>query len=293
MKMYKFVKGNPNKLEGKALIYVYNISGGENIDKKDGIMNPPYLGIFTASDGFSLIEIMDSWSPVPSFLKNHIIEQYKEQMNIISEQRKKIERYLDSVPDSISISGIPSGIPIEMEEIKKFMKEKLQHQHYGIENPLIFDEEPEIQRIKGDVIKVDDIQNVHYSELLSTISRSYIIAYYNQHEEKTRKKHTPRVKNFKDMTPEEFKKVFFGLMSELMHAQETGQDCEMIHTDLNELTRGTPLFGDVINICKISETAFDGKLKIMELYTNKILAVVDERYEDAYEIVRQIKEMSI
>jgi excinuclease UvrABC nuclease subunit len=59
-----------------------------------------------------------------------------------------------------------------------------------------------------------------------------------------------------------------------------------------KFSEGTPFEKDAIEICNLLENVGSASLKLIALYTNKIVAVHKQDYEEAAEIRDKIKELN-
>lgn len=133
--------------------------------------------------------------------------------------------------------------------------------------------------------------------LLDARSRMYVADYMVQKEKQIDfpehdEKYLSPYRNYRELPKEEFKRLVTELSSELMFRIETGGDPGRVFADLKQLTTGSYLLREVVNLYNVSTTQDPNRIRLMELYFRKIFTLVDEDYLEAKRITDEIERLN-
>jgi len=303
MYMLKFEKGNPENLEGNALVYSHNTKGAEG-----SLDNPFYQGLFLGIVPDDTFEVIKSYKgDPPPEMKNGIREQYSQIMESLFKKHQARKKIMEGL--KYTIEGIQEQDPDIPKHMKDVIEESLEEINRYNENPppraaciipapLMADNTDLKSRISGDLMRITDTPGIKQGvPLLSGTAQLYMDTYFIQQESKIPEQegYVSSLRNLTELSRKEFNEEFIRLTGELMYYTET-TDCsetDKIFTDLKKLTKGAPFVRDIVNLYQISRTQNPDKIRLMTLYAEKILAIVDEEYLEARNKEKEISAITL
>lgn len=299
--MMRFEKGDPERLEGKAIIYTHN-TGGTRMNP----INPDYPSIWVASNAEDMVWLLGKFSDIPDEMKEDFFRRQSMMLQGAKESVGEISTALNENKDYILARLKQSDLPPEeIAEMAEKMEESIRRSDYAPKRPVIEISMPfpifEPGIIEGymdgfDVVRTSDMPNMEYAgRMLNATSTLYVVEYLSQVESgmEVREGYETRVKGFQEMDGSEFKTTLGKLMHELMGVLATGGETGQIFADLKHMASGSPFIRDVVNMFQISTTESPGKERILVLYYNKICAALDEDFEGASRLKSEIDRLGI
>jgi len=259
--MLEFKKGNPEKLEGKVVVYAENLGlcGEERCAK----LKYPYL--FATANLAEQEEIKER---VEELMSTELVEKLKEM--------GAPQEVLDALKDP---ENRPKIFPMACRQGE-------------------FDSLDEIKQMDADVIYAGKISCISMAmQCLMGIAQAYMMNYITQLEESVKTNgvvkptFTDRYTNY---SSDDFRKKLCELVGGLMDTinNQNYDAFNQIKANIVAFTRSSPFFPDVTNLIGIAQTGIRNKLNVMDLYVEKIVAICAEDYKKAGQLDKKIKEAS-
>ncbi|RLB05166.1 MAG: hypothetical protein DRG59_09385 [Deltaproteobacteria bacterium] len=314
----KFLRGNPEHLQGRAVIFLELKETRPILEEHEGI---GLLAVFCAATEMDLLELIIQVMHLPREHSRLITRFYKRYFQEIEEIKRsfplRISKIIDEIieeeqeklsePTLESFREMFRRSSTEDEACQEAKAEKggklPQPEFYSTMIPLPSREfvEPFAEtdtELEFDVIDLETSEHIEVGQLmLDAHARLYVADYMNQKEKQIdlpgQKTYKSPYKNYKQLSKEEFKRLLAELSSELMFLHQTGGDSDRVFADLKQLTSGSYLMREVVSMYNISTTQDPNKIKLMELYFRKIFALIDEDYLLAKEIDEEIQKYSV
>jgi hypothetical protein len=300
--MFNFIKGNPDELDGKAIIYTRNKMGAKN-----DAYNPEYISCFVGSDVNAMIEVMESYQIVTDVMKTELTNQYNDAKKREDQKGEYENACMSFIEGGLKSIDINDDVPEAIKELigqnaEKMMEQSKKKQRLRKIFPsfvIVYNFDPEKideSCFVGDLIQMTDVPLLDYAvPLITSAVNVYITTYVNQQEDLivTPDGYTSTMDNFNTMPLADFKQQFTNLFNQLLLAGKTQQDTSGIFTNMKQLVTGTALITDVVNLYKLHSTNIESKDDIVALYCEKIFALADENYEQARTVSDKIKQLSL
>jgi len=291
----EFISGNPDQLQGKCVLYTTNSAGTENP------FNPKHPTLAVGGDPSDLLDMLTNMLPFPDELRETLMGRLKESNDLWNRTMFGHHMYrsvLDIMHQGFDHLNIPEDLKKELEnELAGLPDEKFGAPLHGCFIPLVgFDPSIiDVYKKSCDIIKAPEVTNITYAGLvLAGHAQHYLASYFMQREialSTSAKDHQSTVPNFKDLSKDAFLKLLKRKISELMFMHETHGSSDQSLKDLQQLTSGTYLVRDILNLSRLVETNHPHKIKMMELYLQRVQYLVNEQYEKISTIDRQIQEL--
>ncbi|OGG04051.1 MAG: hypothetical protein A3F83_05395 [Candidatus Glassbacteria bacterium RIFCSPLOWO2_12_FULL_58_11] len=329
----RFIKGDPNRLHGRAVIFM---ELKEAATLPDGSGELSLLTVFCAATELDLLELIVQVMHLPREHSRLISRFYKRYFQEIEKIKrsfpKRITRIIDEIieaeQEEISAPTLESfrymfrhGVPNPEKDPLEVAEEELENEaeseknHSGERGRL---PEPDFYStliplpgleiitlysqleagLEFDIIDLERTEHVEIGHLvLDAHARLYVADYMNQKEREMElpghQSYKSPYKNYKQLSREQFKSLLTELSSELMFLIETGSGTDRVFADLKQLTSGSFLLREVVSMYNISTTQDPNKIKLMELFFRKIFSLLDEDYLLTRQIEEEIHKYSV
>ena len=304
-----YIRGNSEFLQGRAVIFM-DIKDEGYGGERGGF---PLLTVFCAASELDLLELIARVMHLPREHSRLVTRFYKRYFQEIEEIKRSFPERISKIIEEVieleqeEVSGpileafremfrrsgqssSGSGAATESGETGEGAGKLPQPEFYSTMIPLperslitSFAEESSEEGLDFDIIDLEREEGIEVAHLvLDAHSRLYVAEYMIQKEKQIdlprQAQYESPLKNYKQISREEFKHHLTELSSELMFLSETGRETERVFADLKKLTSGSYLMREVVSMYNISTTEDPNKIKLMELYFRKIFSLIDENY---------------
>ncbi len=317
----KFLRGKPEQLSGKAVIFLDLREPGGEPELHEGLS---ILAVLCAVTEMDLMELIIQVMHLPREHSRLITRFYKRYFQEIENIKRsfpgRISRIIDEVveQEQQEVSG-PTLESFREMFSRQMRAEDREEGEPGAENPAqlpqpdfystmiplpsrefiaLYTTTTAAGDFKFDIIDLERHEQLEVGHLvLDAHSRLYVADYLNQQERQIdlpeQRQYRSPYRNFREIERGEFKRLLGELSSELMYLIETGGSTERVFADLKQLTGGSYLMREVVSMYEISTTLDPNRVRLMELYFRKIFSLIDEDYLKTKEIEEEIQRYSV
>lgn len=290
--MLTFEKGNPERLAGKAVIYAHNRIAPY------GEFNPEYVSAIMGPSPSDMFEIMEKAGEIPQEARAFIESQYRKiwgtKKDFESGKKQvltvfgKFKGTIRELADKMECDHLKNLADNDIGSIMGILERRRFAPFCGLVVNNFDVNSCNMDGMEYDQIRTADVSGPDSAcSLVGAASEVYRITYYEQMTRRMEGGHSG-LKRYGDMSPDEFKAAFRGVFRALTRKRKS--EPVQAQADLLQITMDSPFMADALKLVEYSKFMSRDEAKdAMRMMRDRIMAVLDERYEDAAEMSERLR----